>query len=455
MRTDQRIDAQSFIAELIRSGHFPNDKIEEGKIEQVQKSLDKYIFIVENSSSGQKEKTHMHLQDWLASIAACEIEEILDPPRKERILIDYMFESMKEKIKLRHNIPEEEKNIQIYIATQRALFKLDNSIIAYHLLKRKYPNWRILQSSGLNKNDLEETTKNIYSIWTEIEKSLKHPLSERFYRICERYDTPYLILGDIFSYDPAAAQEILKNPELLELEIKKIYQTRLGLQKSKVSRAAIYSTLSIFVTKVLIGLMFELPIDKHFHQFRIETIGLSIAVPSFLMLFLILSIRPPSKQNMQKVIMETMKIAYVNAQNDTYLIKSAIVKSGAVIPFYFVTFVAAFLAIWRALELLKFYWPSKIIFIIFLSLISFAGTKIRERAKELSVEEGRASFLGSIIDWFSLPFIQLGKWMSGQWARYNVILVLLLTLIDYPFQIFIEFVEQWRTFIKERKEEIH
>ena len=42
--------------------------------------------------------------------------------------------------------------------------------------------------------------------------------------------------------------------------------------------------------------------------------------------------------------------------------------------------------IWWVLSKLDFGILSKIIFLIFISLISFAGVKIRERAKELQVE---------------------------------------------------------------------
>ena len=37
------------VLELIRGGHFPNDKIEESKINDVQKIIDKYIFILKNN----------------------------------------------------------------------------------------------------------------------------------------------------------------------------------------------------------------------------------------------------------------------------------------------------------------------------------------------------------------------------------------------------------------------
>ena len=40
--------AEHLVLELIRGGHFPNDSIPESKIAEVQKILDKYIFILKN-----------------------------------------------------------------------------------------------------------------------------------------------------------------------------------------------------------------------------------------------------------------------------------------------------------------------------------------------------------------------------------------------------------------------
>ena len=455
LRIEEKIEAQSLILELIRAGHFPNDKIEESRIEEVQKTLNKYIFIIKNSPSPKKEKTRTHLQNWLSSIAACEIEEVLDPPRKERALIEYMAELMKERIRVTNNLPEEEKNTQIFIAVHGALFKLDNPIISYHLLKRRYPQWKDLLTT-----ELEEITKNIYSVWESIEKEIYHPLAEKFYRVCEKHDTSYLILGDVLSSDPLGSEEKLKNPEVLENSIRTAYKTRLSKLKSRLFRAAIYSTISIFLTKILVALAVEVPFDKYItQQFSYETLGINVLIPSFLMLFLVLSCRPPKKDNLEKVIMETMKIVYESEKKDIYKInlsrKRGLIMKGVIFLFYLATLFVSLWLIWRGLGLLYFSLLSKIIFIIFLSLIFFAGTKIRERAKELSIEDEKGGIMGFILDWFSLPFIQLGKWLSYQWIRYSAIIVLITVLIDLPFQIFVEFLEQWRYFVKEKKEEIH
>jgi hypothetical protein len=462
LRVGEKIEARPFVSELIRSGHFPNDKVEETKVDLIQKALDKYIFIVEKSPEPKKEITRIHLQNWLSCVAACEVEEILDPPRKEKILIDFMTERMKERITLKNYFPEEEKNIQIYIAVQKALFKLDPPIITYHLLKKQFSEWGSLQKSESGAGALEDITKNIYIIWQNIEKKIHSPLTEKFYRICERFDAPYLILGDILSQDPLNAETKLNNPEAVENDIKKFYQTRLSQQKSRVSRAALYSTLSIFATKILIAFVLEyliIDINILHQQPSWQTLGINIAIPPLLMLAIVLSIRPPRKENLDKVIMETMKITYEKESKDSYLIKSSIkqnaIMKGIIFILYMMTFVFSFWIFWTLLDKIGFTWPSKIVFVVFLSLITFAGIKIKERAKELSVEEEKGGFFGFIMDWFSLPFIQVGKYLSGQWTKYNTVLVFLTTLIDLPFQVLIEFLEQWRYFIKEKKEEIH
>ncbi|MFH1181129.1 MAG: hypothetical protein V1705_01815 [bacterium] len=447
--------AAPFVFELVRGGYFPNDRIEESKIEEVQRLIDKYIFIVQNSPKPPEKRRRFMLYDWLLSLAACETEEILDPLRRERALIDYMEEIMKERIDVVPQIPEIEKNIQLSIATQKALFKLDNAIISYHLLKKRYSQW-----SNLPQLELEVIAKNIYSIWEDIEKDFKHPLADKFYGICERYDTPYLILGDIISKDPLEIQEKLEKPELLESFIREVYAKRKGKLKSRIRRAAFYSTVSIFLTKILLALAIEIPFDKYVSgQTDYQTMGLNVLIPSFLMFFLVSTIRQAKKSNLERVVLETIKICYSTERKNVYTIRAPRKRRGIINAlvniFYLATFAGSFWVIWWGLEKLNFGILSKIIFLVFFSLISFAGTKIRERAKELSIEEENAGFFSFFLDAFSIPFIRVGKWLSSQWARYNVILVIITALFDMPFQLFTEFLEQWRNFVKEKKEEIH
>jgi hypothetical protein len=59
-----------------------------------------------------------------------------------------------------------------------------------------------------------------------------------------------------------------------------------------------------------------------------------------------------------------------------------------------------------------------------------------------------------LTDILFLPIQGLGKWLSNKWKKYNVFATILNAIIDMPFSVFVEFIEKWRYFIKEKKEEM-
>ena len=77
-----------------------------------------------------------------------------------------------------------------------------------------------------------------------------------------------------------------------------------------------------------------------------------------------------------------------------------------------------------------------------------------KRAQELTMEDEKEGFFSFVADIFFLPVQGLGRWLSNKWKKYNALTALFNALIDMPFSAFIEFVEKWRYFIKERKDEI-
>jgi len=448
--------AESLVLELIRGGHFPNDKIEESKIADVQKIIDKYVFILKNNPENKAGKAGMNFNSWLIDIASCEIEETLAPAIKEMALIDYMFGSMKQKIKVSNSVYEsgllkkEDTNIQIYIAICFALFKLDKPIISYNLIKYKYPSWQ-----KADQKLISDVSQNAFKIWHEIEKDLANPLANKFYYICEQYDTPYLLMGDILSMsNETETSKEISNPSVLEGLIKDTYSKRLSTLKSRISRAAVYSTISIFVTKVLTLLLLE----KIFFNPSTFVLAADVLIPTLLMFLIVTSIRKPSKKNLNLVTMETMKIAYKKDSIDTYEVKMSRKKGAGIKIFLSLVYVlSAFItfgAIYKVLNYFNFPISSILIDIIFIAIILFAGTAVSKRAQELTMEPEKEGFLSFLADIFFLPIQGLGKWISMKWKRYNALAALFNALIDMPFSAFVEFIEKWRYFIKERKEDI-
>jgi hypothetical protein len=312
---------------------------------------------------------------------------------------------------------------------------------------------------------ISDISQKIFKIWQKTEQDMENPIANKFYYICEKYDTPYLLIGDIFSSADNSIENItniekqIQEPPSLESKIKDAYSKRLSTLKARITRAAIYSTISIFVTKVLTLLLLEVVILKALND-KINTVLLAadVLIPTLLMLWMVMSVKRPSKKNLSIVTMETIKVAYKNENHDIYDIKSSRKKSTAMkIVLSLIYVLCAFITFFTLIYTLNYFGFSALSIvtdIIFIALILFAGTAVQKRAQELTMEPENENFLTFLADIFFLPMQGLGRWLSTKWKRYNAIAALFNALIDMPFSAFVNFLEKWRYFIKERKEEI-
>lgn len=456
--------AEPLVLELIRGGHLSNDKIPRARILDVQKILEKYIYILKNNPLSKtpapsRLKERVNFYNWILEIASCEIEETLAPPVKENALIKCMTRIMEKRIRVNPStaITEEEKRIQIYIAVHRALFHLDSPIISYRLLKIRYPEWANLPELQLN-----EIAQNIFTIWEDIEKDLSHPLSGEFFKICEKYDALWLLLGDVLdmlSDNPLEIPKNISEPETLENLVKKTYGKRLSTLKSRLFRMAIYSTLSIFIASGLSLFIVEVPLARLLYgKFSPLAMVIDIMVPTLLMFLLVAIVRPPSLSNLERVVTQIKDIVYQEGGKDIYEIKVR-KKTKLILNFIigFLYFLASCLSF--GIIIWIFYLaripPTSIIIDTFnVAVIVFAGLVIRQRAREITVEE-KTSFWEFSLDILSVPVAKIGQWVSDRWKEYNVVSVFFTALVDMPFMAFIEFVEGWSQFLKGKKAEIH
>lgn len=449
--------AEPFLKELVRGGHFPNEHLPVTKMEEIQRVVEKYFYLSENSPQEGSEKVLAEARMWLLSIAACEIEEALAPPIRERALIELMASDMQERVQLAetNGMQEQEKGLQISIAVQRALFKLDEPTITLHLLEQNYQDWKAPQEASLRR-----LAGQLPRVKEELQRALRHPLAERFYQAMEKYDSSYLILGDIISLHPNDFEQFSADRPAMESAVQESYKIRLEKLAGKMKRAAVYSTLSVFLSKVVIAFAIEIPVDRYVTEgFNQTALLLSVTVPPLLMLLLVMSTKTSTQENFQKVILEVMKITYGKTNGEVLEIslsrRKRPVLQAVIGAIYLLSFLVSFGAISWILWQFDFSVLSILIFLFFVSLVAFAGTKIRQRGRELLIGTEKQGFLYTVFDLFALPIIQTGKWLSKQVARYNILVVIFNFLIEVPFQMFVEFLEQWRSFLREKREEVH
>jgi hypothetical protein len=183
-----------------------------------------------------------------------------------------------------------------------------------------------------------------------------------------------------------------------------------------------------------------------------------VAVPTALMFLMVSGIKPPSQRNMKIAVLETMKIVYNRETQDVYEIKMKRKKSFTMRITLSLMYVASacisFGGIYYAFHYFGFPISSIVINMVFIALILFAGTALAKRAQELTIEDEKESFVSFVADMLFLPVQGLGQWLSNKWKKYNAFTAIFNALVDMPFSAFVEFLEKWRYFIKERKEEI-
>ncbi|MFH1536657.1 MAG: hypothetical protein ABID45_01570, partial [Patescibacteria group bacterium] len=60
----------------------------------------------------------------------------------------------------------------------------------------------------------------------------------------------------------------------------------------------------------------------------------------------------------------------------------------------------------------------------------------------------------AFIDFFSLPILKVGQWISLNFAKINIFVFVLDFIIEAPLKLVFEVLEDWFSFVREKKEEI-
>lgn len=444
------------IEELVRAGYLKNDTVPESKIQDVSKIILKYDYLIKHLPNNRERKyTRKDLTDWLLGLAACEIEENLTLAYREKAVIDTMYDIFNPRIKFKEKIDAQEKETQVYVAINRALTKSDNSMIAYLLFKLYHPEW--LEPTDELKAQI---SNNIVKLKKAIDSQVKHPAGERLWRMLTRKSVPFFILKELINRNQKDITKIISNPELLEEKVRELTQEKYKQTRSRLTRGIVRAIIYIFITKSIFALVLEVPIEWYIAgELDYRTLGINLVFQPVLMFLIALTIRIPSEKNTLKIISEIKSIVYGYPKENIIHFKAKPKRSfGVKFVFailYAIVFSISFGLVIIGLWALNFNIFSGIVFVFFLSLVSFFGFKLRGSAKELVVLERKENWLTVFVDFLSIPLIRAGRALSMNFAKINVFAFLLDFIFEAPFKIFLEILEDFFSYIREKRDEVY
>ncbi len=445
--------AENIIKELISAGYLPNNAIPESMTLRVAEIISKYQLLFEEvqERKGFFKKAVKEYQ-WLLAIAAAEIEEQLAPSHTERVYIRFLFEECKQRFEIDYpDLDDKTKELYLYLAVNRSLIKSDRSMLNYFLLRLFYPRWR---------DDYEALipflAENIDEIKRQIEEPIDNKLVNKLIKKVRRYATMTRILKEVVE-DEETDKAQLDNPTYLAQRVEAITLRRYKQMRKKLSRSMSRAIVYIFLTKMLLALAIEVPLDRFIYgEVHMLSVFINVSVPVVLMILISLSISTPGKKNTEAMIagvIEMLSSEPVKVEHIRPAKKRSKVTMGLFNLIYVIAFLIPFYFIVRVLIILNFSILSMALFLVFLSIVSFFGVRIRYQVKDLEVLQKKETFFTELFEFFTMPIIRFGKWLSLNFSKVNVFAIFMDIIIEAPLKLVLQVLDDWFGFVKERKED--
>ena len=450
--------AKNLLVELIRAGYLPNNKLPETKIGEIAAIISKYLELrLSGLPKIADEKVRNKISRWIFTLAAAEIEEKLDINPVTQTAISNLYELLSEHIALPDgSIYQPDREIQIYLSIHRVFMKFDNDMLEFLLLKYYNANW-----TKAGDKEIKYLTDHLEAVKTEIDAQINHPLSAQLNKTINRYAVYSTILNDVISDNPIGVYESFKSdPKVFPRLVKKFAQKRYHQAKIKLRRAATRSIIYIFLTKMVLAVILEVPVTLWLGEvLNYNSLAINVTFPPLLLFLIVLCTRMPSEANTQKIIQGVEEIVFIEKERkESIVLRQPLKRSRGVnavfAVIYAITFFITFGLVIYLLDKIHFTFVSIIIFLFFLTLVSFFSLRIRRVAREMYIIERRENIFSFIMDFFYVPIIEVGKWLNEKFSRINFFVFILDFIIEAPFKIFVDIAEEWTKYVKERKEEI-
>lgn len=447
--------AESLIRELIWARYLENNSIPQTKIERVALIIAKYRNVYSINPKSEGEINSGNWKRILLTMVSSEIEEELVPSLDyAKTYIESLYEWFIANYKwVNSGLSESEESVQINIAIERAFSKSDDARIRYHLISKLLPNWK-------TGEEAENVVSELVHLINIVESSFKHPIQNRLYRFVQRVVSPITILKEIIERDPLNAPKILNNENGLTTEITESTNQRYKEVKTKVRRGITRSIIYIFLTKILVVLLIELPVEiLVVKDLNLLSLGINMILPPFLMFMIGPTIKTPDEKNTGRIVDRIKSFVYKDSDITMNEFSLAAPKRNWIMQLLFTSayvllFLIVVFGIMNLLTILNFNPISIGIFFFFLSLVLLFGYRIRYTASELRISDEKEGLITHAVTILALPFLNLGAWLSRTITKLNVLMVFLDFIIEAPFKNLLEFYDDWANYLRERREEV-
>jgi len=450
-------EAENVLRELLWARYFPNGSL--GGHDQIvlQEIIDKYLYLRKLLISGRNGNQRQYQWEFLVHMLTCEIEETLSPEDSTRYanFTFFIYQVLRNKIKIQ-GLSADQKDAYFLCALERSFRKNDKPYQRYHLFTTFYK-----PIHDYTEVELREFASKMPAIMRKIDDTITSTYVESLVRYTRKQLPPFLVLYSFVRTKFKTLESILTNRQQLWTEVDLTCREKYQQLSSRMRVLSIRSFIYIFLTKMVFALLLEFPLSKWVYgAVNYESIAINTLFPPILMLLIISFFKVPGEDNTRNIYNRLVDIIDADKSFETtiaYMPKKGREKKPILIfgftIFYSLTFLVTFYLIYQGLKMLSFNLVSIGIFVFFISLVTFFSYRVKQIVNEYRLSE-KSGLFSPVIDFFFMPILSIGKFLSGGLAKLNFFIFIFDFLIEAPFKLIFEVVEEWISFVRKRKEEI-
>ncbi|MET0779286.1 MAG: hypothetical protein ABWY71_00470 [Candidatus Saccharimonadales bacterium] len=383
--------------------------------------------------------------EWALDILSVAIEELLQPHYQRNAIAAYAHYHYLRRLPkvsfLREPGDEANYDICLYVGIHKALFKSDRAAVRFDLIN-------LYRQTTTDLPAFVNLNKNIDDLYMA-------RLTQRLQRSVNRYGASIRVLNSLADDHPDLPGLLADRTNFMATYKKQI-QSEYHQLKRRIDKGLAKSIAFVFITKILIGLSIEIPYDLLVTGIvAYLPLGVNLLFPPLYMASVRFGLHMPNKANAQALYDYMEHALYMpNADTTQRLRVSVKTAAGPAKFLYSLLFFLPLAVMSYVLSLLHFSVLQGIIFFIFLSTVSFLGFRLVYMIRELQLVNEQPGILGTLRDFFYLPFIIVGQWVSRKYAKLNVITYLLDIAIELPLKTFLRLLRQWTQFLNEKHDEL-
>lgn len=441
--TNRRTDrfGRELTAELVQAGYVPSDRIASSGVAWLDSLTGQYITTYEQLRQNNIKREVA--VEWILALLSAHAEALINPHNRSRAFIVVCYQYFLHSIDRDHfaDKPDSQSyELCLYIAAHQALLKSDKDMVRYDL----YTTYDIAKADIQTFCQFNDQVDRLFS--SELTVELR--------RIIGKAGAPFRVLKGLID-DRSDVISLLDDRE----KFMEAYQSQIVYEYSRADRrlnqGLVKSIVFIVITKTLIGLGIEIPYDLLMYgAIMWLPLIVNLVFPPIYMTGLRLSILKPSLAN-TKVLMASMERAlFTDGAAQIHIPKRRNISSFRRVVYLVLFSIPVALSV-VILHLLHFNIVQMLIFYIFFSTASSLGFRLSMIVRELEQSRPSTGFLDSIMEFFYLPFIISGQWLSRKYSQINIVARFLDVAIELPLKALLRLVRQWIRFLDERRDDLY